>query len=237
MSSVMHTDLGDYLPLVTTGKVREIYKFSDSNLLFVSTDRISGTRPESAPIEPILTSISVRCGDEKCMTIKKYVQLVGIESDRRLIPARRGQGIDQKGAILTQLSEFWFILLQSRIPGLQTHYVSTGLPLALQQRLPPALTSQLQRRSMVVKRLRMFPIESIVRGYITGSAWNSYQKDGTVCGIKLGANLRESEKLPEPLWTPSTKAELGDKDENISPTQGTHCSFVPTCFFPTRDFQ
>ncbi len=132
------------------------------------------------------------------------------------------QAIDQKGAILTQLSKFWFSLLQSEIPDLQTHFISLGMPPALQQRVPPVMVSQLQRRSMVVKRLKVFPIESIVRGYITGSAWSSYQKDGTVCGIKLGQNLRESEQLPEPLWTPSTKAGLGGKDENISPAEGTN---------------
>lgn len=69
---------------------------------------------------------------------------------------------------------------------------------------------------MVVKRLKVLPIESIVRGYITGSAWSSYQKDGTVCGIALPAGLQESERLQQPLWTPSTKAEIGGKDENIS---------------------
>ena len=77
---------------------------------------------------------------------------------------------------------------------------------------------------MVVKRLKVFPLESIVRGYITGSAWASYEKDGTVNGVKLPLGLRESEKLPEPLWTPSTKAELGDKDENISQAQGVYLS-------------
>ena len=80
---------------------------------------------------------------------------------------------------------------------------------------------QLQQRSMVVKRVKVFPIESIVRGYIAGSAWKSYQEDGTVCGVKLPIGLRESEKLPQPLWTPSTKAELGGKDENISPAEGS----------------
>ena len=73
---------------------------------------------------------------------------------------------------------------------------------------------------MAVKRLKVFPIESIVRGYITGSAWISYQNDGTVCGITLPAGLKESEKLQRPLWTPSTKADLGSKDENISPEEG-----------------
>lgn len=79
---------------------------------------------------------------------------------------------------------------------------------------------QLQQRSMVVKRLKVFPIESIVRGYITGSAWNSYQEDGTICGIQLPVGLRESQQLEPPLWTPSTKVELGGKDENISQAAG-----------------
>lgn len=73
---------------------------------------------------------------------------------------------------------------------------------------------------MVVRRLKVFPIESIVRGYITGSAWSSYQRDGTVCGRALPAGLQESERLQQPLWTPSTKAEVGGKDENISPAEG-----------------
>ena len=130
------------------------------------------------------------------------------------------QGIDQKGAILTQLSEFWFNLLQSRIPGLRTHFISLGIPPTLQKRLPPDLVRPLRLRSMAVKRLKVFPIESIVRGYIAGSAWASYQNDGTVCGIKLPAGLKESEKLQRPLWTPSTKADFGGKDENISPEEG-----------------
>ena len=75
---------------------------------------------------------------------------------------------------------------------------------------------------MVVRRFEVLKIESIVRGYITGSAWSSYQKDGTVCGIKLPNGLRESERLEKPLWTPSTKAAAGEKDENISPAEGMY---------------
>ena len=82
------------------------------------------------------------------------------------------------------------------------------------------MITRLQRRAMVVKRLKVFPIESIVRGYLTGSAWSSYQRNGTVCGKALPAGLQESERLPQPLWTPSTKAEVGEKDENISPAEG-----------------
>jgi phosphoribosylaminoimidazole-succinocarboxamide synthase len=75
---------------------------------------------------------------------------------------------------------------------------------------------QFDGNSMMCKKLKMLPIECIVRGYITGSGWASYQKDGTVCGIKLPEGLKESDKLPEPIYTPSTKAEIGDHDENIS---------------------
>ena len=82
------------------------------------------------------------------------------------------------------------------------------------------MITQLQYRAMVVKSLKVFPIESIVRGYITGSAWSSYQRNGTVCGIALPAGLQESERLQQPLWTPSTKAAVGEKDENISPAEG-----------------
>lgn len=128
-------------------------------------------------------------------------------------------GIDQKGAILTQLSQFWFNLLQSKIPSLRTHFISMNVSGALNERLPSEVVSQLQRRSMLVKRLKVLPIESIVRGYLTGSAWSSYQKNGTVCGVSLPTGLQESEKLPQPLWTPSTKAGPGDKDENISPAE------------------
>ncbi|CAF9924150.1 Bifunctional purine biosynthetic protein ade1 [Imshaugia aleurites] len=173
----MHTDLQGYLPLVASGKVREIYELDQSTLLFVATDRISA-------YDVVMKN-----------------------------------GIEQKGAILTQLSQFWFKLLQSKIPALRTHYISMNIPQALQERLPAEVNSQLQRRSMVVQRLKVFPIESIVRGYITGSAWSSYQKNGTVCDNALPTGLRESERLPQPLWTPSTKAEAGGKDENISPSE------------------
>ena len=128
--------------------------------------------------------------------------------------------VDQKGSILTQLSDFWFRMLPSEIPELSTHWISTGLPMALERRLDPHLASQLRGRSMVVRKLKVLPIESIVRGYLTGSAWASYQQNSAFCGIKLPAGLKESQKLAQPLWTPSTKAEQGGKDENISPQEG-----------------
>lgn len=106
-------------------------------------------------------------------------------------------------------------MLTSKIPGLKTHLLGTAIPSSLA--LPTSLSAQLQNRSMVVRRLKIFPLESIVRGYITGSAWSEYKKSGTVHGISMPTGLQESEKLERPLWTPSTKAEVGDKDENISP--------------------
>lgn len=128
--------------------------------------------------------------------------------------------VDEKGSILTQLSKFWFELLQQKLPDLKHHLVSLGLPQYLKDKLEPSLVDQLNSRSMVVKKVKVLPLESIVRGYITGSAWSSYQKEGSVCGIALPSGLKESQKLDHPLWTPSTKAELGGHDENISPEEG-----------------
>jgi phosphoribosylaminoimidazole-succinocarboxamide synthase len=126
------------------------------------------------------------------------------------------KGIPGKGALLTAMSIYWFTYLPQHVPGLSTHFLSSKLPAPLSS-LPSA--SSLQDRSMQVRRLRIIPIESIVRGYITGSGWSEYTKSGTVNGIKLPAGLIEGQKLPEPLWTPSTKAEVGGKDENISPEE------------------
>lgn len=117
--------------------------------------------------------------------------------------------ITDKGAILTQMSRFWFNFTRDLVPN---HMVSTDV-----EDMPEYFRSDRFRgNSMLCKKLVMFPVECIVRGYITGSGWASYQKDGTVCGIRLPEGLKESEKLPEPIYTPSTKAELGDHDENVS---------------------
>lgn len=130
------------------------------------------------------------------------------------------QCIPNKGALLTRLSAHWFRLLSSAIPSLKTHFVSLELPASVAAKLTEDEREYLKDRSMVVRRLQVLPIESIVRGYITGSAWSEYQKSGTVHGIAMPAGLRESEKLERPIWTPSTKAELGAKDENIHPDKG-----------------
>jgi phosphoribosylaminoimidazole-succinocarboxamide synthase len=119
-------------------------------------------------------------------------------------------GIPDKGKVLTQLSIFWFEFLKDLTPN---HFLSASV-----DEYPPALApfrSQLEGRSMLVRRAQMVEIECVARGYLSGSGWKEYRQQGTVCGIKLPAGLRESDKLPEPIFTPSTKATTGH-DENIS---------------------
>ena len=117
--------------------------------------------------------------------------------------------VTKKGAVLTQMSKFWFDMTKDILPN---HMISTDV-----NDMPEFFRkSEFTGNSMMVKKLTMLPVECIVRGYITGSGWASYVKDGTVCGIKLPEGLKESDKLPEPIYTPSTKAEIGDHDENIS---------------------
>lgn len=117
--------------------------------------------------------------------------------------------ITDKGAILTQMSKFWFDYTKDIV---KNHMVTVDV-----KDMPEFFQSEkYDGNSMLCKKLEMLPIECIVRGYITGSGWESYKKNGTVCGISLPEGLKESEKLPEPIYTPSTKAELGDHDENIS---------------------
>ena len=121
--------------------------------------------------------------------------------------------IPGKGEVLTTLSNFWFEKLQHIIPnhlsGINPESVVSG----------EAEKNQVRGRSFVTKKLQPLPIEAIVRGYLVGSGWKDYQKTGTICGIKLPAGMIEADKLPEPLFTPSTKAAVGDHDENISYAQ------------------
>lgn len=117
--------------------------------------------------------------------------------------------IPDKGAVLTKMSRFWFNETNSIVPN---HMISTDTA-----DMPEFFrTEQFEGKSMKCKKLTMLPIECIVRGYITGSGWESYQKDKMVCGIKLPEGLKESDKLPEPIYTPTTKADLGDHDEHIT---------------------
>ncbi|RXZ53657.1 phosphoribosylaminoimidazolesuccinocarboxamide synthase [Senegalimassilia faecalis] len=119
--------------------------------------------------------------------------------------------IPHKGAVLTQISLFWLDHLKDVIGN---HLISADVADLPEQFKPYA--DYLRGRFMLVKKAEMFPIECIVRGYLAGSGLKEYQKQGTVCGIKLPEGLVNSSKLPEPIFTPSTKAEIGDHDENIS---------------------
>ena len=117
--------------------------------------------------------------------------------------------IVDKGAVLTQMSKFWFDFTSDIVPNDLITVDNAEMPEFFQQ-------EKFLKKATMCKKLDMLTVECIVRGYITGSGWKSYQKDGTVCGIKLPEGLRESDKLPEVIYTPSTKAELGDHDINIS---------------------
>ena len=119
-------------------------------------------------------------------------------------------GIPRKGEVLTQISHFWFEKFSSLVPNHLVAKASDPLPKNLQP-----FADKLARRSMIVKKAKPLAIECIVRGYLSGSGWKEYKKSQTVCGIKLPAGLTESAELPEPIFTPSTKAEAGH-DENIS---------------------
>ncbi len=117
--------------------------------------------------------------------------------------------VDKKGVILTQISKFWFDYTSDIV---RNHMISTNI-----NDMPEFFRNDsFKDRSMLCMKLEMLPIECIVRGYITGSGWASYKQNCTVCGIKLPEGLIESDKLPEPIFTPSTKADIGDHDENIS---------------------
>lgn len=116
--------------------------------------------------------------------------------------------VTKKGAVLTQMSRFWFDYTKDIVAN---HMISVDTADMPEYFRTPDFTGN----SMLCKKLTMIPVECIVRGYITGSGWASYKENGTVCGIKLPEGLKECDKLPEPIYTPSTKAEIGDHDENI----------------------
>jgi phosphoribosylaminoimidazole-succinocarboxamide synthase len=121
------------------------------------------------------------------------------------------EGIPYKGFVLTQISKFWFDTFADIVPN---HLVSTDVSDFPSETHP--YREQLEGRSMLVRKASPLPIECIVRGYLAGSGWKEYRNQGTVCGIALPSGMVESQKLPEPIFTPSTKAELGAHDENIS---------------------
>jgi phosphoribosylaminoimidazole-succinocarboxamide synthase len=166
-SVLLQTDFPD-LTLHASGKVRDVYKIGDQQLLFVASDRISA-------FDYILAT-----------------------------------GIPQKGRVLNQISLFWFDYLADIVPN---HLITADVDKYPQEVRKYA--DQLRGRSMLVRRAEMFPVECVVRGYISGSAWKEYKATGKVSGISLPAGLKESDAFPEPIFTPSTKATTGH-DENIS---------------------
>jgi len=168
MAAVLETNITEY-PLISKGKVRDIYEIDDKTLLLVTTDRIS--------------AFDVVMPDP----------------------------IEDKGKVLNQITLFWMEKMTDLVPN---HIIATNV-----DDYPEPLhkyKADLQDRSVLVKKAKPLPIECIVRGFITGSGWKDYQKTGEVCGHKLPANLQESEMLEKALFTPSTKADLGDHDENIT---------------------
>ena len=153
------TSISD-LPLIASGKVRDIYSAGDDRLLLVASDRVS------------------------------------------TFDAVHPTPIEGKGAVLTAISAFWFERFNGLVPN-HTISVTDGVP------------AEVRGRGVVVHKLEMLPVECVVRGYLAGSGWAEYQASGTVCGVPLPAGLEESSQLPEPIFTPATKAEVGDHDENI----------------------
>jgi phosphoribosylaminoimidazole-succinocarboxamide synthase len=119
--------------------------------------------------------------------------------------------IPDKGHVLTALSEYWF----DRTAGIVPNHCITANPDEFPDVLQPH-RELLKGRTMVVKKAKVFPVECVVRGYLVGSGWKEYKESGTVCGLKLPNGLEEGSRLPEPIFTPATKAEIGDHDENIS---------------------
>src|SRR4051794_15620111 len=108
--------------------------------------------------------------------------------------------IPDKGKVLNRMSVFWFGLTEDIVPN---HFISEDVP------------EEVAERAMRVRKLEMYPVECVVRGYLSGSGWKEYKEEGAVCGIELPSGLVESDQLPEPIFTPSTKAEIGDHDENV----------------------
>lgn len=155
------------LPLLSKGKVRDVYAVGDDKLLMITTDRLSA------------------------------------------FDVVMGQPIPDKGVVLNQMANFWFDKLASVIPNHLTGIDPVSVVSADE-------IEQVQGRAVVAKRLKPILVEAVVRGYLAGSGWKDYQETGRVCGITLPEGLENAQKLPEPIFTPAAKAELGEHDENIS---------------------
>jgi phosphoribosylaminoimidazole-succinocarboxamide synthase len=152
--------------------------------------------------------VSVAIADLKHHSTGKVREIYELEDDLLMVASDRISVYDvvlptpipDKGKVLNQMSLFWFQLTGDIVPN---HFISEDVP------------EEVTDRAMRVRRLEMFPVECVVRGYLSGSGWREYRESGSVCGIELPEGLQESDKLPEPIFTPATKADLGDHDENI----------------------
>jgi phosphoribosylaminoimidazole-succinocarboxamide synthase len=153
--------------------------------------------------------MSLALADLKLHSSGKVREMYELDGDLLMVASDRISAYDvvmpdpipDKGVVLTQMSVFWFETTREIVPN---HYIS--------QEVPPEAAG----RGVRVRRLSMYPVECVVRGYLSGSGWREYRERGSVCGIELPAGLRESDRLPEPIFTPATKAEVGEHDENIS---------------------
>jgi phosphoribosylaminoimidazole-succinocarboxamide synthase len=155
------------LPLLSKGKVRDVYALGDDKLLMVTTDRLSA------------------------------------------FDVVMGQPIPEKGIVLNQMANFWFDKLAKVIPNHLTGIDPESV-------VPVDELDQVKGRAVVAKRLKPILVEAVVRGYLAGSGWKDYKETGKVCGIALPAGLENAQKLPDPIFTPAAKAEMGEHDENIS---------------------
>jgi len=166
MTDALYQSTIQSLPLLHTGKVRDIYAVDGQRMLIVTTDRLSA-------FDVVMPT-----------------------------------PIPGKGHVLTAVANFWFSKLAQILPNQLTGTAPEDV-------VAPDERAQVAGRASVVKRLKALPVEAIVRGYLVGSGWADYQKTGSVCGIPLPAGLKQAEKLPQPVFTPSTKAAVGEHDENI----------------------
>ena len=155
------------LPLLSKGKVRDVYALGEDKLLMITTDRLSA------------------------------------------FDVVMGQPIPEKGIVLNQMANFWFEKLAKVIPNHLTGINPESV-------VPADEVDQVKGRAVVAKRLKPILVEAVVRGYLAGSGWKDYKETGKVCGIALPAGLENAQKLPEPIFTPAAKAEVGEHDENIS---------------------
>jgi phosphoribosylaminoimidazole-succinocarboxamide synthase len=155
------------LPLLSKGKVRDVYALGEDKLLMITTDRLSA------------------------------------------FDVVMGQPIPEKGIVLNQMANFWFEKLAKVIPNHLTGIDPESV-------VPADEGDQVKGRAVVAKRLKPILVEAVVRGYLAGSGWKDYKETGKVCGIALPAGLENAQKLPEPIFTPAAKAEVGEHDENIS---------------------